>query len=223
MKLGKLGKVKTALMAAMLCIGSASAQAGVIRDLNKDLDRDLDNITHALGWDALVLKTVDRDEKGRPTLERSDNLVNLVERRTGYYYDGQPAWQTLSVVSQNTGKTLFYSKKTWLESGKPDSAYSEDDVYNGEGKQVKGSILDLQYNDGKLTFKVRKRYSPVTDEWGFTLKQTMTYYNDGDLKERVSVDPSTDEQTRESWGVREGSLGRQKHVEEWNSSSGAWE
>jgi hypothetical protein len=223
MKRGKIGKVKTALMAALLCLGGASAQAGVIRDLNKDLDRDLDNITHALGWDALVLKTVDRDEKGRPTLERSDNLVNLVERRTGYYYDGQAAWQTLSVVSQNTGKTLFYSKKTWLESGKPDSAYSEDDVFNGEGKQVKGSILDLQYNDGLLTFKVRKRYSPITDEWGFTLKQTMTYYNDGDLKERVSVDPSTDEQTRETWGVREGSLGRQKHVEQWDSSSGAWE
>jgi hypothetical protein len=219
----KIGTVKAALMAALLCLGATAAHAGVIRDLNKDLDRDVDNITHALGWDALDLRTVDQDEQGRPTLERSDNLVNLVERRTGYYSDGQASWQILTVVSQNSGKTLYYSKKTWLEDGKVDSNYSEDDLFNGDGKQMKGGILDLQYSGGLLTFKVRKRYSPVSDNWGFTLKQTFAYYNDGDLKERVSVDPSTDEQTRETWGVRRGTLGRKEYVEQWNSSRGVWE
>ncbi|HTB21805.1 MAG TPA: hypothetical protein VK914_03770 [bacterium] len=210
------GRVRTAAFAALgvLCLGAGTARAGV--------RRDVDEIKHALGWDTLTMTTINEDKAGRPTLERDGNLVNRVERRTDYFANGKKSEQTVEVTSKHSKKTLFTEKSVWSEDGAPVGVTIEDDAFNGDGRQMAGRIDDQQYSVGRLTHEVTKEYSAGTGQWGDTSRRTVSYFDDGDMKVRLTEFPASDEKTRETWGAKDGVLGRDKSTETWNSSRGAW-
>jgi hypothetical protein len=209
---------KLLMLAVLLCLGMGTARAGVQRDV----DRDVDELKHALGWDTLNMKTVKEDGAGRPTLERDGNLVNRVERETSYFANGKKATQAVTVSGKKSKKTLYFGKKTWSEDGAPVDFSAEDDAFNGDGKQMRGHIDDRQYKNGRLAYELKKEYSAVTGQWGDTSRRTVSYFEDGDMKERITEEPASDEKTRETWGAKDGLLGRKEFTDTWDSSKGAW-
>jgi hypothetical protein len=209
-----VGKIAMGVMVVCLGLGAESLKAGV--------GKELDKMEHALGWDSLNLKRIEEDKAGRVTLERDSNAVNRMERVTSYHKNGRKAEQTFTVADRSNNKTLFTEKKEWSEHGRLQSDNIEDDVFNGDGKQMKGRIVEQQDEHGRLTSELTKEYSPVTSDWGVASKKTVSYYDGGDMKERITETPPSDEKTRESWGEKKGALGRKESTQTWNSARGSW-
>ena len=214
-----MGSRTVGAMMAGLLLCAGALQAG----LEKDLKKDVENIKHALGWDTINLTAIERDKEGRPTLERENNASNIVERRTSYQKNGNKDAQSVDVVSKSSKKSLFTEKKTWNDKGDLDSDLVQDDVFHRDGRQMKGLIVDRKFKDGKLVVETRKHFSPEAAEWGHPMKQSMKYYADGDLRERITEDPASDTKTRETWSAKEGALGRKSTTENWNASRHTWE
>jgi hypothetical protein len=208
-------KLSTAAVAALLCFGSVNAQASV--------RRDMDELKHALGWDTIDMKTVETDKAGRPTLERSDTLVNRVERRTSYFSNGAKDTEDVTVIARHSKKTLYSSKKSWNDNGDAVSADVEDDVFSRSGILRRGHNTEMDYQNGRLVGEVVKRYSASAGAWEDTRKQTISYYDDGDMKERVTEYLPSGGKTRESWGIKDGVLGRQETDSAWDVPKGVWD
>lgn len=211
----KFGKTMALYAAAsFLLVGGRVLDAGVRRDVDK--------LKHALGWDTMNLKTLAENKAGQATLERDANLVNRVERRSAYFSNGKLSTQVTTVSDRKSKRTLYSGKKTWSEDGAPVSVAMEDDTFNGDGMQMAGRIDEQEFKGGRLFFEGKKEYSPGTGQWGDSSKQTITYFDDGDMKERLTEFPASDEKTRENWGKKDGVLGREETTMTWNSSKGTW-
>jgi len=211
------------LAAAMLCFGASPAWAGVGKDLGKSIDKGMDEVQHALGWDTLNLKVVEQDASGRATLERDSNTINKIERRTSYHKNGNRDSQTVIVIAKASGKTLFTGKNDWSTKGDLENAHSQDDEFNGDGRQMKGLVVDKEMKHGRLMAETRKKFAAGTNSWGDDYKQTIAYYDDGDKKERLTEYPAADKKTREVWSEKKGAMGRKIHVSKWNSSTASWD
>jgi hypothetical protein len=211
------------LLLTLACVFSGFEQlhAGVQKDVEVGLQRDVDEMEHALGWDTLDLKVLQTGGHG-PTLERNTNAVNRISRTTSYFDNGEKAKQEVTVVDKSNEKTLYCGKKSWNSKGDLTKSYEKDDAFNGDGKQVKGHIVDSVMLHGRLVTELRKSYSPTTDSWGVTLKQQISYYDDGDMRERVTLRPAADEKTREHWSNKDRLVGRKEVTSSWDSSSGKW-
>lgn len=203
-----------AMMAAWLCLGAAALDAAPI-------PRRVDNLKHALGWDNLHLDLVEKDAAGRPTLESESNKVNRVARRTTYYADGKKASQIFTVVELATDKTLYLGKRDWIENGDLGSTFERDDVFNAKGHPQKGWINERHFRRGRLVMDVKRKYSDETGDWTVMTMQTLSYYEDGDLQERITNTP-TSPRKWEVWGQKTGKE-RKLTVKTWNSSSKSWQ
>lgn len=212
---------KTLLIPACLAF-SAPLIAGAAKDLGRSIDRGMDKIQHALGWDTLTLGMVEQDAAGRPTIERDSNSQNRVERLTSYHKSGNRDTQTVTVLAKGSGRTLYSGKSTWSDKGDLESTHSEDLAYHGDGKQSKGRIVHQQFSLGRLMLETRQKYSPATQSWGEDYKQTLSYYEDGDMKDRLTERPGADKKTLEVWSVKKGALGRSLSLSRWDSSTGSW-
>jgi hypothetical protein len=212
---GKARILAMGLVAALLSVGAASAQASA--------KRSLEEMKHALGWDTINLKVIEKDKAERATLEREDNAANRVERKTSYHDNGRKSAETVTVVSNGSGKTLYVGKKAWMESGDPASVTVEDDVFSDGGKQLKGVTVAKEFKYGRLVEEERKRYS-AKKGWSPSFKQTISYYEDGDMKERVTEELASKdkEKVRETWGPKLGDAGRKASTEKWNWTKGSW-
>jgi hypothetical protein len=207
---------KTGLLIMALGFGLAAggARAGVSKAMGE--------MKHALGWDALNLKVVERDSGGRPTFERDSNGANKVERRTKYHGNGKKASQETLVVAKDSGKTLYTEKQSWDDSGRLEKIFVQDDDYHADGKQVRGENSEKEYDHGRLVKEVKKKYSAESGSWGTVYEQTVSYYDNGDMKERVTEEPPKDRKTKESWGDK-GAMGRKKTTHRWNASKNEWD
>lgn len=210
-----LSKLATGMMTALLCLGAVSAQASV--------HRDMDELKHALGWDTLDMKTVEQDKAGRPTLEKSNTMVNRVERQTTYFSNGNKAEEVVTVIARHSKKTLYLSKKTWNDSGDLVSANVEDDAFSRSGEQLKGHNTEMDYQNGRLSSEVVRRYSASAGHWEDARRQEISYYDDGDMKERVTEYLPSGGKDRESWGAKDGVLGRQETDDAWDTLKNAWD
>jgi hypothetical protein len=207
-------KIALGLITVWFSLGGATLQAGI--------KKSVENIKHALGWDTINLKIMERDPAGHPTWEHESNAANHVDRKTSYQKNGNKDWQTVTVVSKTNKKTLYVDKKIWDEKGDLESVRVQDDVFHGDGRQMKGQITEQKYQDGRLIDELKKRYSPMTRDWGVTSKQAITYYADGDMKERLTEYPPSDEKKRESWSEIKEALGRKVTMASWDSATGNW-
>jgi hypothetical protein len=202
------------LMTAILCLGGWTLQAGV--------KKDIENVKHALGWDTINLTVVEKDAAGRPTLEREINAANRVERKTSYFPNSKKASQTVTVVAKTTDKTLYTEKQDWNDDGTRKYSLVEDDNFIGKGKQTKGQILEKEFQNGNLTMELKKKYSHKKDNWDVTEKQTVSYYENGDMKERITETSPPEKKIRETWSEKKGTLGRKKTTHKWSTSKGEW-
>lgn len=200
---------------ALICLGYGPLDAGV--------RKNIENVKHALGWDTINLKTIEKDAALRPTLERENNLANRVERKTSYHANGKKKSQSVTVISKTGGKILYESKNEWDDSGTIQASYVQDDAYNANGRQTKGQIVEKKYQGERLSSEVKKKFSPATGDWAVTYKQAISYYEDGDLKERVTENPQTGDKERETWSEKQGALGRKESKKKWNASIKQWE
>jgi hypothetical protein len=199
-------------LALLLAFGAAPLQAK---------SKAWGNMKHALGWDAMNLTVVESDSAGRATLEREVNGANKVERATSWHGNGKMASRKTTVVSKESGKTLYTEKKNWDEAGNLEMAYEQDDEYKGD-EQVKGQIHEQQYADGRLTEETRKKWRPGSG-WELVYHQKISYYDDGDMKERVTEEPKEKEKKLETWGERENKLSQRKHdVKKWDEKTESW-
>lgn len=207
---------KAALLALLGGFGlmAAGAEAGVSKAMGE--------MKHALGWDALNLKVAERDSAGRPTLERDFNGANKVERKTSYHGNGKKAEQETFVVAKDSGKTLYTEKQSWDDLGRLEKIFIQDDAYHADGKQVRGESSEKEYDHGRLVKEVKKKYSAETGSWGTIYVQNVSYYDNGDMKERVTEEPPRDKKTKESWGDK-GAMGRKKTTHQWNASKNEWD
>lgn len=212
-------KASLGLLALGMLLGASPLQAG----MKKDIKKNIENLKHALGWDTINLTTVDADEEGRATFERENNAANIVERRTSYQANGNKNTQSVMVLSKTSKKILFTEKKTWNDKGDLDSDYTQDDVFKKDGRQMQGLIVDRNFKDGRLVAEMTKRYSADAAEWGLPLKKTISYYPDGDMKERITENPVGGEKTRETWSEKQGTLGRKSTTTKWNIPKSIWE
>ena len=202
-----VGKSGVALaVLALLALGTV-LPAGIGKTVNKAVFE----VKHAAGWDAAGVKTVDADKAGRPTLEASSNSSVKVERQTSYHDGGGKDSQTVKVTAKDSGKVLYQGKKDWNENGKLTYAYEEDATFAADGSQEKGWIKEQKFDDnGRLTKEIKKKYKEAEKSWDNVYEQELEYYENGDLKTRVTDDKDGDGKVRESWGAKKGMTGRKK-------------
>jgi hypothetical protein len=98
----------------------------------------------------------------------------------------------------------------------------EDGGFKRNKSQSSGRIDDRRFLDGRLVYAATKEFSPATGQWRDTYRQTMSYFEDGDLRERITEDPVSDDKGKETWGAKNAVLGRVETSETWNSNTGAW-
>jgi hypothetical protein len=214
-------EIKTGLGMLLLFFSVTTLQ--VRADVQRDVQKDVDKMEHALGWDAVNLKVIEADKMGLPTLERDSNEINRIERTTSYHSNGKKESQTLTVVAKANNKTLYHERKEWSKSGRLTEDNVEDDAFNGDGKQMAGLIDEQTDRDGRLTMEVKKRYSVATNDWGLVYKQSLSYYGNMDMKERITEDPTSDSKTQETWGPKYGDEDRKETTKKWDSTSGTWQ
>ena len=211
-----MGRWALALSVAALGFATAPAQASA--------KRSFEELKHALGWDTINLKVITKDGGDRATLEREDNAANRVERKTSYHPNGRKADETVSVVSNGSGKTLYLGHKAWTDGGDPVSVVVEDDVYSDGGTLQKGLTVDKQFKFGRLISEERKRYSARQKDWSPAYRQEISYYDDGAMKERVTQDlrPDDKDKVRESWGEKAADGVRLARTEKWDWTKGGY-
>lgn len=173
-------------------------------------------------WNRVTLTTIRRDPLGRRTLERGSGPSIRVERRTRWNPDGARARETVLVTGARSRRTLHWERRTWDASGAAASADSEDDAFNPAGRQVAGRVSGRTYFGGRLAALVRQRYLPQTRRWQDTCRQSFGYFADGDLKLRITDNPSAGERRRETWGARDGARVRPLILERWDARRGVW-
>jgi hypothetical protein len=213
----KHGKATTAgLLALWFFLGGLSG-------LHAEVRKSLDDLKHALGWDSLKLSVVEKDAQGRPTLERYSGKDNLVARNTSYYPGGEKTSKTVTVVSKETDQTLYLERMDWLENGDLESVYMKDNLYNKKGNPTKSRINEKQYVNGQLTLNIKKKYSSESGDWTMLYKQTVRYYKNGNLKERITENPSSHEKERETWTEKRDSLGIKERTRKWDELKNSWE
>lgn len=211
---------KPVILLCLLTLGGFPLHADSI---GHKLDKGLGKMKHALGWDSMNLKTIESDSAGRPTLERDVNADNTVERVTSYHPNGRKKEQRLTVVTRKDKRLIYDEQESWEASGDLEHSYLQDDAYGKDGDQVRGSIREKTYEYGRLVKEVQKKYSPGADANKVVYVRTITYYDDGDMKERITERPLDGEKERETWSEEKGERGRLfKHVK-WLPSKNDWE
>lgn len=203
-----------ALLALSLAWAGSRLWAGVS-------DR-IDSMRHALGWDSLSLKVQEKDSSGRPTLEGETKGGNRMSRVTVYYPSGKKLSQIFTVVEIATDKTVYLGKRDWIESGDLDSSYVRDDIFNAKGHPQRGWINERHFRRGHLVMEVRRNYAPETGDWTTQYRQTLSYYDDGDLQERITENSPTKKKW-ESWGEKAEGKTRKASVKNWNRTLNVWE
>jgi hypothetical protein len=203
------------ILAVLLFLASAMLNAGVLQSL--------ENFKHSLGWDTFNLDLIEKDPAGRPTLERQNNTANLVERKTSYHANGQKNTQTFTVLAKGTDNMRTLDKRVWNENGNPESLFTQDNSFNSKGEQTQGQIIELSYNEGRLATETKKKFYNLTGDWALTYKQSISYYKDGDMKERVTERLPENNNKRETWSETKRSLGREQTTQKWNPSISQWQ
>lgn len=192
--------------------------------LERQLDNDFVSMKHAIGWDTLNMKTLRADSSGRPTLERSSDGPNRVIRKTTYFDNGNREVQTVSVVSKANRKELYSGEQKWNSAG--DLAYSSsaDNAYNQAGNRTLGETQVQNYENGKMTKEVKTHELPGSRRQRTTLVETVSYFDDGDMEQRIIEKPQTGEKTRETWSEAKGTMGmRTETTQNWIPSKGVWQ
>jgi len=187
------------------------------------VEKGVDELKHALGWDTLNMTTIEKDSFGRVTLERNNDLVNRVKRETTWFADGKKESETVSVIGKTSGRTLYFSKKAWGDDGNILSVDIEDNAFKSRKKQIGGQIEKQQYENGRLIAENHKHYSATSDGWNDTFKESILYFDDGDMKQRVTENPVTGEKSREIWGEKSGVLGRVETTQNWDNAKSVWD
>ena len=210
-------------LAGLLALAAAGPLSA--NETTHDIHQIFGNMKHALGWDTLNLKAVEKNDAGRPTLERTANAANKIERRTEYYGDGKKKKsQTVTVTAQDSGKVLTEEKKDWASSGKLERRLIQDNAYDDQGNQLKGEIHLKEYTDGRLTHQVKKRFLRDSGKWELLFEASFSYFSDGDLKERVKEEPLKGTKVRETWSAHENAVSkRKKTVQRWDGASKSWQ
>jgi hypothetical protein len=208
---------------AILCLMTLSGLPLRAGSIGQELDKSLGKLQHALGWDSLNLKVLEANEGGQPLLERDVNAENTVERVTSYHPGGRKEGQRLTVVSRS-GKQLLYEKRSaWDSSGDIAHRYLQDSSFDTRGGQTKGSLSEEDYEYGRLTKERLQAYSPGSGANQTYFLQTVTYYDDGDMKERITEKPLENVKERETWGETKGAEGRSWATSKWAAFKGAWD
>ncbi len=213
--------ILTAAAAMIMALGAVQVRANAV---SRSLDKDYGELKHALGWDTVALKTVEKDSHDRPTLERDFNAANKVERKTSYFPDGKLKTQWVTVVSKSKDLTLTDIKKEWNHGGELEHSFVQDNAYNRKGKQDKGQIDEENYTGNKLAQEIRKVYEPKEGSWKTVHMVTISYYKDGDVKQKLTEKPQSGEKERETWSPDKAAAGgREKTTQKWNSTKASWE
>jgi hypothetical protein len=213
--------LKGVLAASMLALCTFSLEANT---LTRKIDKGFGNMQHALGWDTVSLKTVNKDKEGRPTLERDENASNSIERTTAYHADGKKQNQWVTVVSKARGKSLTDEKREWNAQGELTQSSIQDNAFSAKGAQTKGEIHEKNYTNGKLTQEIKKEFLPKAKSWETVYMATISYYENGDMKQRLVEKPLSNEKVQQTWAEQEGAIGgRKETTQKWNIAKNMWE
>jgi|GEM_PF-2369853 hypothetical protein len=219
----KRSPMKLLLAAAALSMAMGAVQLKA-NSVSQSLDKNYGELKHALGWDTVNLQTVEKDSQGRPTLERDSNAANKVERKTSYFSDGKLKTQWVTVISKSKELALTDIKKEWNQKGDLEHSFVQDNAYSRKGKQSKGQIDEENYTGKQLAQEIRKVYAPKEGSWKTVHMVTISYYEDGAIKQKLTEKPESGEKERETWSVDKSVSGeREKTIQKWNAANSSWE
>jgi hypothetical protein len=215
----------TALWGAILLALMAGPDPATAESLERKLDHGYGDVKHALGWDTASLRVVERDKAGNAVIERDSNASNDIERRTSYYENGNKKARSVVVVSKRGGKLLTEQKTTWGKAGQLESSYTQDNAFDKKGAQTQGLITERDYEGERLVHESGRAYSAEEKAWSIVHLEDISYFSDGDMKERIIEEPLTGNKERETWSESKGALGmgRKRSVQKWDLDKGSWE
>jgi hypothetical protein len=168
------------------------------------------------------LKVMQRNEHDKVLCEHGADDGDKVERTTSYHVDGSQALQETIVTSKLFGnRQLFNQKETWDKLGKLEFSFCETNLFDGTGNQEMGNRKTQHFEFGRLHSEIDEQWSPETKLWLENSQRMFAYYQDGDIKECLTVNPVNKEKKIENWGSK-GRNGRDKATCTWNADTCSW-
>ena len=87
--------------------------------------------------------------------------------------------------------------------------------------RVKGSRDTQDLEHGRTVDETVETWNQSMKSWLVTRSSTVTYYPDGDMKERITENIKANRKSDEFWGPK-GPMGRVKTVRHWDAAAKAW-
>jgi hypothetical protein len=168
------------------------------------------------------MEVTQRDSHNWVTLECGISCGHKVVRQTLRYADGSKSQQTTRVLSEFPGEPpLNILTDRWNRAGGLVFSLREVDALGDSGARTGGTRVTQNLAHGRIVKETWESWNVSMKSWLVTRNITVSYYADGDMKERVTENILANRKADEQWGEK-GPLGRVKTVRHWNASTQAW-
>ncbi|HTA16584.1 MAG TPA: hypothetical protein VK786_02430 [bacterium] len=163
-----------------------------------------------------------RDSHNWVVLECGVSCGYNVLRNTKHYQDGSKSEQVTRVLSPFPGSPpLNVLTDQWNRGGELVLSQREIDKLDDSGVRIKGSRDTQDYEHGRTVEETVESWNPSMKSWLVTRSSTVSYYPDGDMKERITENIKANRKSDERWGPK-GPAGRVKTVRHWDAARQAW-
>jgi len=143
---------------------------------------------------------------------------NHAVQKIGRYADGSKASQETTITSSLPGKRLLYAGiDHWTRSGKLKSTSRQVDTLDPNGVEIKGERKTVIFRHERVISEKQEKWDPDFHGWLETYDRTTLYYDNGDLKQRITMRPPENTKTKEAWGSH-----GEKTSQKWNEKKQIW-
>jgi hypothetical protein len=152
----------------------------------------------------------------------SEDKGHMVDRKEVHYPGDGKASREITVRSNLKGKGILSDvKERWDRAGNLTYRSRQNNTLNADGVQVGGERITSAFTQGLVTREIAERWDPDFKGWLETSVSTEAYYDNGDLRQRITEEPAFNRKTQENWGSL-GLQGRKKTTRLWNKGSHRW-
>jgi hypothetical protein len=163
-----------------------------------------------------------RDSHNWVVLECGVSCGYNVLRNTQHFGDGSKSEQVTRVLSAFPGSPpLNVRTDRWNRAGELVYTQREIDKLDDSGARVIGSRDTQDLEHGRTVDETVETWNQSMKSWLVTRSSTVTYYPDGDMKERITENIKANRKSDERWGPK-GPMGRVKTVRHWDAAAKAW-
>jgi len=163
-----------------------------------------------------------RDSHNWVVLECGVSCGYNVYRNTLHYGDGSNSEQVTRVLSPFPGSPpLNVRTDRWNRAGEMVFSEREIDGLDDSGVRIKGNRVTRNLVHGRTVKETVETWNPSMKSWLVTRSSSVTYYPDGDMKERITENIKANRKADERWGPK-GPMGRVRTVRHWDAATKDW-